>query len=61
VLASSCNNYDRTVNTDIDEETEQNLINPYAESRVGAEQLLSDLRTEYELNGIALWIGTSYG
>jgi UDP-glucose 4-epimerase len=37
VLASSCNNYGRAASTDIDNETEQNPISPYAGSEVTAE------------------------
>jgi nucleoside-diphosphate-sugar epimerase len=61
VLASSCNNYGRAASTDIDEETEQNPINPYAESKVAAEQLLSDATTEYDFTGTALRMSTNYG
>lgn len=61
VLASSCNNYGRAASTDIDEETEQNPINPYAESKVVAEQLLSDAINEYGIDRTALRMITNYG
>ncbi len=61
VLASSCNNYGRAASTDINEETEQNPINPYAESKVAAEQLLSEAMTEHDFSGTALRMSTNYG
>jgi nucleoside-diphosphate-sugar epimerase len=61
VLASSCNNYGRAASTDIDEETEQNPINPYAESKVAAERLLHDATDEYGIDATALRMSTNYG
>ena len=61
VLASSCNNYGRAASTDIDEETEQNPLNPYAESKVAAEKLLYDAVGEYGIDGTALRMSTNYG
>jgi UDP-glucose 4-epimerase len=61
VLASSCNNYGRAATTDIDEETEQNPLNPYAESKVAAENVLEDAVEEYGINGTAVRMSTNYG
>jgi len=61
VVASSCNNYGRAASTDIDEETEQNPLNPYAESKVAAEGLLAEAIEKYDLDGTALRMSTNYG
>jgi nucleoside-diphosphate-sugar epimerase len=61
VLASSCNNYGRAASTDIDEETPQNPLNPYAESKVAAEGLLAEAVEEFGINGTALRMSTNYG
>ena len=61
VVASSCNNYGRAASTDIDEETEQNPLNPYAESKVAAEELLANAVDEYGIDGTALRMSTNYG
>lgn len=61
VLASSCNNYGRAASTDIDEETEQNPLNPYAESKVESEGLLADAIDDYNIDGTALRMSTNYG
>ena len=61
VLASSCNNYGRAASTDIDEDTQQNPLNPYAESKVAAEELLAEAVEEYGINGTALRMSTNYG
>jgi nucleoside-diphosphate-sugar epimerase len=61
VLASSCNNYGRAASTDIDETTEQNPLNPYAESKVAAEKLLANAVEEYGIDGTALRMSTNYG
>ena len=61
VLASSCNNYGRAASTDIDEGTEQNPLNPYAESKVAAEELLATAVDEYGIEGTALRMSTNYG
>ncbi|OYR55428.1 NAD-dependent epimerase/dehydratase family protein [Halorubrum halodurans] len=61
VLASSCNNYGRAASTDIDEGTEQNPLNPYAESKVAAEELLATAVEEYGIEGTALRMSTNYG
>ncbi|GAB7008087.1 NAD-dependent epimerase/dehydratase family protein [Halorubrum trueperi] len=61
VIASSCNNYGRAASTDLDEETEQNPLNPYAESKVAAEELLAGAIDEHGLDGTALRMSTNYG
>ncbi|MDB2283304.1 NAD-dependent epimerase/dehydratase family protein [Halorubrum ezzemoulense] len=61
VLASSCNNYGRAASTDIDEATPQNPLNPYAESKVAAEELLAEAVEEYGFDGTALRMSTNYG
>lgn len=61
VFASSCNNYGRAASTDIDEETEQDPLNPYAESKVESERLLADAIDEYGFDGTALRMSTNYG
>jgi nucleoside-diphosphate-sugar epimerase len=61
VVASSCNNYGRAASTDINEETPQNPLNPYAESKVAAEELLGEAVDEYGFDGTALRMSTNYG
>jgi nucleoside-diphosphate-sugar epimerase len=61
VLASSCNNYGRVASREIDEETEQNPLNPYAESKVAAEELLASALAESGVDGTALRMSTNYG
>ncbi|QLD87463.1 NAD(P)-dependent oxidoreductase [Natronomonas halophila] len=61
VYASSCNNYGRAATTDIDEETEQNPLNPYAESKVESEELLAEAVDEYGVDATALRMSTNYG
>lgn len=61
VVASSCNNYGRAASTDIDEETPQNPLNPYAESKVAAEELLTEAIDKYGFSGTALRMSTNYG
>lgn len=61
VIASSCNNYGRAASTNIDERTEQNPLNPYAESKVAAESLLTDAVQDYGFDGTALRMSTNYG
>jgi nucleoside-diphosphate-sugar epimerase len=61
VFASSCNNYGRAASTDIDEETDQNPLNPYAESKVESEELLREAVNEYDLDVTALRMSTNYG
>ncbi|MFC7213396.1 NAD-dependent epimerase/dehydratase family protein [Saliphagus sp. GCM10025334] len=61
VFASSCNNYGRTASTDIDETTDQDPLNPYAESKVESEALLRKAIDEYGFDGSALRMSTNYG
>jgi nucleoside-diphosphate-sugar epimerase len=61
VFASSCNNYGRAASTDIDEATEQNPLNPYAESKVAAEELLGEAVEEYGIDVTSLRMSTVYG
>jgi len=61
VVASSCNNYGRAASTDIDETTDQNPLNPYAESKVEAEELLAAAAAEYGFDATALRMSTNYG
>lgn len=61
VIASSCNNYGRAASTDIDEETEQAPLNPYAESKVESERLLAEAIDEHGIDGTALRMSTNYG
>lgn len=61
VIASSCNNYGRTANTDVNEEMPQDPLNPYAESKVAAEGLLTDALDKYAFEGTTLCMSTNYG
>ena len=61
VLASSCNNYGRAPSRDIDETTEQNPLNPYAESKVACERLLDEALEAYDFDATALRMSTNYG
>lgn len=60
VFASSCNIYGRAPTTDIDEETDPEPINPYAESKLAAESLLESA-TEDGIQATALRMSTVYG
>jgi nucleoside-diphosphate-sugar epimerase len=61
VFASSCNNYGRAASTDIDEETTQDPLNPYAESKVASEELLREAFEDDGLGGTALRMSTNHG
>jgi nucleoside-diphosphate-sugar epimerase len=61
VLASSCNNYGRVASREIDEETNQNPLNTYAESKVAAEELLAEAIEQDGFDGTALRMSTNYG
>ncbi|SDF74467.1 Nucleoside-diphosphate-sugar epimerase [Halorubrum xinjiangense] len=61
VVASSCNNYGRAASRDIDETTEQNPLNPYAESKVACERLLDEAVDAYDFDATALRMSTNYG
>ncbi len=58
VFASSCNVYGRATTTNIDEATRPDPINPYAETKHGAEQLLADTEG---VDATALRMSTVYG
>jgi nucleoside-diphosphate-sugar epimerase len=60
VFASSCNVYGRAPTTDIDETTDPDPINPYAESKLESETLLESYVDE-EMDGTALRMSTVYG
>jgi len=61
VFASSCNLYGRAATEDIDETTEPAPLNPYAESKHEAEQLLAETKREHEFDAVALRMSTNYG
>jgi UDP-glucose 4-epimerase len=61
VLASSCNIYGRATSTDIDESTEPDPINPYAETKHESENLLDEYADEHGFEGTALRLSTVYG
>jgi UDP-glucose 4-epimerase len=61
VFASSCNVYGRAVSTDLDETVDPDPINPYAESKLAAEDLLAEYCDEYGMSGTALRMSTNYG
>ena len=61
VLASSCNIYGRATSTDIDEETDPDPINPYAETKHESEKLLAEYADEHGMSGTALRLSTVYG
>ncbi|WP_132057798.1 NAD-dependent epimerase/dehydratase family protein [Halorussus amylolyticus] len=61
VFASSCNNYGRATSTDIDESVEPDPLNPYAETKHEAEQLLAEYVSDGDFRGTALRMSTNYG
>jgi len=61
VFASSCNLYGRASSTDIDETTEPDPLNPYAEAKFDAETRLREAKREYGFDGTALRMSTNYG
>ena len=61
VLASSCNIYGRATSTDIDETTDPDPINPYAETKAAAEDLLREATADSGMAGTALRLSTVYG
>jgi UDP-glucose 4-epimerase len=61
VLASSCNIYGRATSTDIDESTDPDPINPYAETKHESEKLLREYADEHGMSGTALRLSTVYG
>jgi Nucleoside-diphosphate-sugar epimerases len=61
VFASSCNLYGRAATSELDETTEPEPINPYAESKLEAETLLADAKSPHGFDGTALRMSTNYG
>jgi UDP-glucose 4-epimerase len=61
VLASSCNVYGRATSTDIDESIDPDPINPYAETKLQAEDLLAEYCADHGMTGTALRMSTNYG
>jgi UDP-glucose 4-epimerase len=61
VLASSCNTYGRATSTALDETTDPEPLNPYAESKLAAESILREAAVEYGFDGTALRMSTNYG
>ena len=61
VFASSCNNYGRAASRNIDEMTTPDPLNPYAESKVQAEELVDDAAAEYGFDATSLRMSTNYG
>jgi nucleoside-diphosphate-sugar epimerase len=61
VFASSCNLYGRATSTDLDETTEPDPINPYAETKHEGERLLAEYCDAHGMDGTALRMSTNYG
>lgn len=61
VFASSCNLYGRASSTDIDETTEPDPLNPYAEAKFDAETRVRAGQAEYGFDATALRMSTNYG
>ncbi|WP_338729899.1 NAD(P)-dependent oxidoreductase [Haladaptatus sp. DJG-WS-42] len=61
VFASSCNNYGRATSMDLTEETPTDPLNPYAESKQAAEELLKATIDKSSMQGTALRMSTNYG
>jgi len=61
VFASSCNLYGRAATEDIDETTEPDPLNPYAESKYEAETLVRETAEEHGFDATALRLSTVYG
>lgn len=61
VFASSCNNYGRTDERELDETVEPEPINPYAETKLAAEQQLETYADRHGLETTALRMSTVYG
>ncbi|WEL20559.1 NAD(P)-dependent oxidoreductase [Halorhabdus sp. BNX81] len=61
VFASSCNNYGRAATTDIDETTEPDPLNPYAEAKVAAENIVAEFAGANGANATSLRMSTNYG
>jgi UDP-glucose 4-epimerase len=61
VFASSCNNYGRADEQELDETVTPDPINPYAETKLAAERLLETYADEYGIETTALRMSTVYG
>jgi nucleoside-diphosphate-sugar epimerase len=61
VFASSCNNYGRVDEQELDETVEPNPINPYAKTKLAAEILLEEFTDNYGIETTALRMSTVYG
>ncbi len=61
VFASSCNNYGRAASTDLDETTEPDPLNPYAQTKHESEGLLNEYIDEGSFTGTSLRMSTNYG
>jgi UDP-glucose 4-epimerase len=61
VFASSCNNYGRANQRELDETVDPDPINPYAESKLAAERLLQRYTDEYGIETTGLRMSTVYG
>ncbi|MFB6118776.1 NAD-dependent epimerase/dehydratase family protein [Halosegnis sp.] len=61
VFASSCNVYGRAPTTDIDETVAPEPINPYAETKRDAEQLVAETGEEFGVDTVSLRLATNYG
>lgn len=61
VFASSCNVYGRAPSTAMDETTDPDPINPYAETKLQSEDLLREYCEAHDMDGTALRMATVYG
>ena len=61
VFASSCNLYGRAAEAELSEDAEPDPLNPYAESKYEAEQLLREATSESGLSATALRMSTNFG
>jgi len=61
VFASSCNVYGRAPTTAMDETTDPDPINPYAETKLESEALLREYCDDHGMDGTALRMATVYG
>jgi UDP-glucose 4-epimerase len=61
VFASSCNNYGRADEQELDETIEPNPINPYAKTKLATENLLEEYTDSYGIDTTALRMSTVYG
>jgi len=61
VFASSCNVYGRAPSQAMDETTDPDPINPYAETKLQSEDLLREYCADHDMDGTALRMATVYG